>query len=216
MNPKIDTYLLEGCGRCPHYRSPKCKVHLWPEELKQLRRIVLETGLEEEYKWSQPCYTFGGNNILIVSALKEYATLAFFKGSLLKDDKSLLVAPGVSSQASRQFRFTNVKDILNLEATIKAYIFEAIEVERAGLKVEFKQNPEPIPDELQQKLDEDAFFKNAFDALTPGRQRGYILYFSQPKQSKTRVARIERYVSKILNGEGMHDKYKKTTKSQSQ
>ncbi len=208
MNSKVDIYLDEGCGRCSLYRTPECKVHNWTEELKQLRRIVLECGLDEEFKWSQPCYTFKNSNILIVTAFKEYATLAFFKGTLLKDPNNILVAPGEHSQASRLIRFTDVREILKMEPILKTYVFEAIEVEKAGLKVQFKKNPEPIPDELQQKLNEHPDFKTAFERLTPGRQRGYILHFSQPKQSKTRVARIEKCMPKILNGEGLNDHYK--------
>ena len=198
-------YLIEGCGRCPYYRTPNCKVHDWVAELRELRRIVLACGLQEEFKWSQPCYTYNNRNVLMVTAMKDYACLAFFKGTLLKDEKGLLVAPGKSSQSSRQLRFTEVNDILQMEAMLKAYIYEALEVEKAGLKVQFKKNPEPIPRELQDKLDENPEFKTAFEALTPGRQRGYILHFSQPKQSKTRVTRIEKCTSQILDGLGMHD-----------
>ena len=212
MNPNVDTYLIDGCGRCSYYQTPQCKVHTWTEELKQLRRIVLSCGLKEEFKWSQPCYTFQNKNILIVTAFKEYTALAFFKGVLLKDVNKILVAPGKSSQSSRQIRFTNVNEIEEMEPLIKAYIFEAIEVEKADMKVRFKRNPEPIPYELQQKLDGNRVFKTAFEALTPGRQRGYILYFSIPKQSKTRTARIEKCVQKILDGEGLNDKYKSVKK----
>lgn len=212
MNPNVDTYLLEGCGRCNHYQTPECKVHAWPEELVELRRIVLECGLNEEYKWSQPCYTFQGHNVLIVTAFKDYTCISFFKGVLLKDDHKILITPGQSSQSARQLRFTKVKDVLALEPLIKAYVFESIEVEKAGLKVEFKQNLEPIPEEFQQKMDEDPILKMAFEALTPGRQRGYILHFSQPKQSATRIKRIEKYASMILNGKGIHDDYRASRK----
>ncbi len=208
MNPKIDNYLAEGCGRCPLVGTPDCKVHTWTEELKRLRAIVLDCGLSEELKWGVPCYTFQNKNVVLVSALKNYCALSFFKGSLLSDGHGILKKPGENSQATRQVKFVNVQEIDNLEAVLKTYLFEAIEIEKAGLKVEFKKNPEPVPEELQQKLDDDLLFKNAFEALTPGRQRGYILYFSQPKQSKTRVTRIEKYTSNILNGEGLNDKYK--------
>ncbi len=207
MNPKIDKYLTEGCGRCPLGGTSGCKVHKWPEELKKLRSIVLDCGLNEELKWGVPCYTYQNENILIVSAFKEFCAISFFKGSLLSDTNRILVKPGENSQAARYIKFTHFQEIIEKESILKAYIFEAIEVERAGLKVKFKKNPEPIPDELTQKLDEDPFFKTAFEELTPGRQRGYILYFSQPKQSKTRITRIEKCVPKILNGEGLHDKY---------
>jgi len=208
VNPQIDTYLAEGCGRCTYHATPMCKVHLWPQELVELRRIVLDCGLQEEFKWSQPCYTFQNKNVLIVTAFKGYAAVAFFKGSLLKDTDGILITPGASSQAGRQLRFTDVGKIRDMESVIKAYIFEAIEVEKAGLQVKFKKNPEPIPPELQEKLDTDYSFKMAFEALTPGRQRGYILHFSQPKQSKTRLSRIDKCVDKILKGEGLNDRYK--------
>ena len=144
----------------------------------------------------------------MVSAFKEYAALSFFKGVLLKDTHQLLVAHGPNSQSSRIIKFTDPQTIEALEPVLKAYIFESIEVEKAGLQVEFKKNPEPIPEELLQKFKEDPVLQSAFEALTPGRQRGYILHFSQPKQSKTRFSRIEKCIPKILNGEGMHDKYK--------
>lgn len=208
MNPKVDQYLMDGCGRCSHYQTPQCKVHTWQEELVALRKLVLDCGLKEEYKWSQPCYTFQNNNVLIVSAFKDYAFISFFKGSLLKDSREMLVAPGKSSQAARQLRFTEVKDIFDKESQIKSYIQESIEIEKKGLKVQFKKDVEPIPDELQQKFEENPHFKKAFNKLTPGRQRGYLLHFSQPKQAKTRTARIERCMPKILNGEGLNDGYK--------
>lgn len=207
MNPKIDNYLAEGCGRCPFGGTSDCKVHQWPEELMKLRRITLDCGLTEELKWGVPCYTYQNKNIVLVSALREYCAFSFFKGVLLKDPHKILEKPGPNSQSDRVIKFTSVQQIIELENVLKAYVAEAIEVEKAGLKVEFKQNPEPIPEELQQKLEEDPFFKTAFEELTPGRRRGYILYFSQPKQSKTRVARIEKCTPKILNGEGLHDKY---------
>jgi uncharacterized protein YdeI (YjbR/CyaY-like superfamily) len=207
INPKIDNYLAKGCGRCPLGGTSDCKVHLWPEEIKILRTILLDCGLTEELKWGVPCYTYEGKNIILVSALREYCAFSFFKGVLLKDSHNILEKPGPNSQSDRVIKFTSVQQIIELEDVLKAYILEAIEVEKAGLKVKFKKNPEPIPVELQQKLDEDPFFKTAFEELTPGRQRGYIIYFSQAKQSKTRVTRIEKCTPKILNGEGLHDKY---------
>ncbi len=205
MKPTVDTYLMEGCGRCPMWRTPKCKVNTWKDELKLLRKIVLDCGLTEELKWSQPCYTFQKSNILIMAAFKEYCALAFFKGTLLKDTKDILVSPGKSSQAVRQLRFTNLNEIIELESIIKSYIYESIEVEKAGLKVQFKKKPEPIPEELQLALNKNPSFKLAFKSLTSGRQRGYIIHFSQPKQSKTRLARIEKYKQKILDGKGFFD-----------
>ncbi|MGW8314539.1 MAG: YdeI/OmpD-associated family protein [Bacteroidales bacterium] len=206
MNPEVDQYLALGCGRCSNYATPQCKVHNWPEELDQLRRIVLECGLHEEVKWSQPCYTFQGKNILLVTAFKEYAALAFFKGSLLKDPQKILVAPGQHSQASRQFRFTGKRDVLEKESVIKAYIQEAIELEKAGRNVYFSREAGPVPNELQDKFDELPALKSAFEGLTQGRQRGYILYFSQPKQAATRISRIERSINRIFKGKGINDR----------
>lgn len=206
MNTNVDLYFTEGCGRCALGGTPECKVNNWQAELRQFRKIVLTCGLTEESKWGVPCYTFKNKNIVMVIAFKEFCSLSFFKGSLLKDDHGILVKPGENSQAARYAKFTNIHDIVEKESILSAYIFEAIEVEKAGLKVDFKKNPEPIPDELQQKFDEDPFLKSAFEALTPGRQRGYILYFSQPKQSKTRETRIEKYIPQILEGRGLQDR----------
>lgn len=206
MNPEVDTYFEIGCGRCALGGTPDCKVHKWQEEMAQLRRILLDCGLTEEVKWSVPCYTFQDGNILLMSAFVDYCALSFFKGALLKDPNGILKKPGEHSQASRLIPFTEVGAIIEMEPILKAYIREAIEVEKAGLKVQFKQNPEPIPDELRKKLEEMPALKIAFEALTPGRQRGYILYFSAPKQSKTREARVEKYIQRILDGKGFHDR----------
>jgi uncharacterized protein YdeI (YjbR/CyaY-like superfamily) len=207
MNPKIDQYLSEGCGRCPLGGTPDCKVHQWTEALEMLRQIVLDCGLTEELKWGVPCYTAQGKNVLLVSAFKNHCAISFFKGALLADQKGILVKPGENSQASRLIKITDVSQIRNLEEDITAYIYEAVEVEKAGLKVEFKKNPESIPEELENRFSNDPTLQTAFEALTPGRQRGYILYFSAPKQSKTRESRIDKCIGKILNGEGLNDKY---------
>ena len=208
MNRSVDNYFVEGCGRCELGGTPECKVHRWHLELKLLRKIVLDCGLTEESKWGAPCYTFQNKNILMVSALKEYCCISFFKGSLLSDHKNLLVKPGPNSQAIRLFKFKNPNEIGKIESDIKAYIFEALEVEKAGLSIPYKKDPEPIPEELEAKFKKDPVLKTSFYALTRGRQRGYILYFSQPKQSTTRISRIEKYVPQILSGIGLHDKYK--------
>ena len=208
MTLNVDQYLEEGCGRCPLGSTPDCKVHTWTAELKLLRKIVLDCGLTEEVKWGVPCYTFQNKNIVLVSAFKEHCSLSFFKGALLGNPIGLLEKPGPNSQAARFFKFTGIREIQEQEEEIKAFIYEAIEVEKAGLKVAFKKNPEPIPEELAQTFEEDPVLRAAFEALTPGRQRGYILYFSSPKQSKTRLARIEKSTENILNGMGMHDQYK--------
>jgi uncharacterized protein YdeI (YjbR/CyaY-like superfamily) len=190
-NPKVDAFLG--------------KARKWHEEFKKLRMIVLDCGLTEELKWRLPCYTFQKSNIAIIQGFKEYCALMFFKGALLKDANGILVRPG-ETQAARQIRFTNVGEIVKMEPILKAYIHEAIEVEKSGLKVDLKKTTEyKIPEEFQNKLDEIPALKTAFKALTPGRQRAYILYFSAPKQSKTRESRVEKYMQQILNGKGLND-----------
>jgi uncharacterized protein YdeI (YjbR/CyaY-like superfamily) len=206
MNPGVDHYLAEGCGRCPLGGTPACKVHAWSEELATLRTILLDSELTEEVKWKVPCYTFQNNNVVVLSALKEYCTVSFFKGALLQDPQGLLEKPGENTQAGRLLRFTSVQEIVARESIIKAYIAEAIAVEKAGLTVEFKKTEEfDIPEELVDQFDADPDFRAAFEALTPGRQRGYLLHFAGAKQAKTRVARIEKYRAQILAGKGLHD-----------
>jgi uncharacterized protein YdeI (YjbR/CyaY-like superfamily) len=209
MNPKVDKYLIDGCMRCKFGATPACKVNSWKEELVMLRHIVLECGLTEELKWGVPCYTNNDKNIVVINAFKDYCSLSFFKGVLLKDPQNILDQPGESSQSGRLIKFTDPKQIREQEEILKAYILEAVEIEKSGLKVAFKKNPEPIPDELLDKFAEDPVLEKAFYALTPGRQRGYIIYFSQPKQPQTRYSRIEKCKEKIFNGEGLNDKYGK-------
>jgi uncharacterized protein YdeI (YjbR/CyaY-like superfamily) len=209
MNPKIDNYLVNGCGRCPLGGTPQCKVHSWQEELLKLRKIVLDCGLKEELKWGVPCYTFDEKNVLMVSAFNEYCSISFFKGALLSDTKPLLEKPGENTQAARLIKFTTLEEIEECKIVLQTLVHEAIEIEKAGLKVEFKKNPEPIPKELEEILNDDPNFKMSFYNLTPGRQRGYILYFSVPKQSKTRISRIEKCIPLILNGKGIHDDYRR-------
>ncbi|AEM72219.1 Domain of unknown function DUF1801 [Allomuricauda ruestringensis DSM 13258] len=207
MNPEIDAYLLEGCGRCALGGTPKCKVHNWQEELKYLRRVVLDCGLTEERKWGVPCYTHNGSNILMVAAFKDNCTLSFFKGALLRDNHKILEKPGENTQSGRVIRFTDVERIAALEPVLKTYIFEAIEVEKSGLKVNFKKASEyEIPEEFQKRLDGDPELKAAFNALTPGRQKGHLLYFSSAKQSKTRESRIDKSVPKIFDGKGHNER----------
>jgi Uncharacterized protein conserved in bacteria len=192
MNPKVDVYLS--------------KAKKWQEELEKLRMIILDCQLTEELKWGVPCYTFQKSNIVLIHVFKEYCALLFFKGALLNDANGILFKIGKNTQAGRQIRFTNVREIVEMETILKAYIYEAIEVEKAGLKVNFKKTTEfIIPEEFQNKLDEIPALKTAFDALTPGRQRAYILYFSAPKQSKTRESRVEKCMQQILNGKGLND-----------
>ena len=192
MNPKVDVYLS--------------KAKKWQEEFEKLRMIILDCQLTEELKWGVPCYTFQKRNIVLIHGFKEYCALLFFKGALLHDAHGILIQQTENVQAGRQIRFTNVREIVEMETILKAYIYEAIEVEKAGLKVNFKKNTEfIIPEEFQNKLDEIPALKTAFDALTPGRQRAYILYFSAPKQSKTRESRVEKCMQQILNGKGLND-----------
>ncbi len=191
MNPKVDTYLN---------RAKK-----WQREMEKLRAIALDCELTEELKWGKPCYTFRESNVIILQGFKESCAILFTKGALLKDPDDILEKPGQSTQGARRIPFTNAQDIVDMETTLKAYIGEAIEAEKAGLKVAFKKNPEPVPEELQNKLDADAALKTAFESLTPGRQRAYILYFSGAKQSKTRESRIEKCMPRILDGMGLND-----------
>jgi len=171
-----------------------------------LRIIILDCGLSEELKWGVPCYTFQERNIVLIHGFKEYCAILFIKGALLNDSKDVLIQQTENTQAARQMRFTSVQEIVQMESILKAYIYEAIEVEKAGLQVNFKKASEfIIPEEFQNKLDEISGFKTAFDALTPGRQRAYLLYFSSPKQSKTRTARVERCMQQIFDGKGLND-----------
>lgn len=207
MNKTVDNYFLQGCGRCSLGGTPDCKALRWIPELELLRNIVLDCGLTEECKWGVPCYTYQDGNVLLVSAFKDYCAISFFKGALLNDSNKSLEKPGERSQATRLLKFVSIKEIVKQESEIASYIYEAIEIEKAGLKVEFKKNPELIPTELEAHFEADPTFKAAFEILTPGRRRGYLIYFSTAKQSKTKVARIEKCIGKILNGEGLHDKY---------
>lgn len=204
--PDVDHYLKEGCGRCQLYQTTECRVHRWPEELVALRSIVLSTGLKEEIKWSMPCYTYNGKNVLMVTAFKEYCSLNFFKGSLLSNASGLLEKAGENSHAARLIRFTSIKRIYDNEDAIRALVFEAIEVEKSGAKPKaVKPSDTPIPAEFKAAMEKDAQLKNAFETLTPGRQRAYLFHFNEAKQAKTREARIEKYRDKILMGKGLMD-----------
>jgi uncharacterized protein YdeI (YjbR/CyaY-like superfamily) len=192
VNPKVDFYFN--------------KAKKWREEFEKLRNVILDCGLTEELKWGCPCYTFEKRNIVLIHGFKEYCALLFFKGALLNDAKGILIQQTKNVQAARQIRFTNVREIVKLKPVLKDYIHEAIEVERAGLKVPFKKAKEfDIPEEFQNELNKNPALRKAFNALTPGRQRAYLLYFSQPKQSKTRESRVEKYTPQILNGKGLND-----------
>ena len=192
MNPKVDFYFN--------------KEQRWQEEISKLRMIALDCGLTEELKWGCPCYTLQKNNIVLIHVFKEYCAYLFFKGALLNDTNGILIQQTENVQSARQVRFTNMMEISEQAATLKTYIFEAIEVEKAGLKVALKQTADfAVPAEFQSKLDHIPALRTAFEALTPGRQRGYLFYFSQPKQSKTREARVEKYIPQILGGKGLDD-----------
>jgi len=201
MNPKVDFYFN--------------KAHKWQEEIRKLRMIVLDCGLNEELKWGCPCYTFPTgpsgqasrkSNIVLIHVFKEYCALLFFKGALLNDNNGILIQQTKNVQVARQIRFTSLREIVELETVVKAYIYEAIEVEKAGLKANLKKTAEfTMPEEFQKKLNKTPSLKAAFNSLTPGRQRAYLLYFSSPKQSKTRESRVEKYTKQILNGKGLDD-----------
>jgi uncharacterized protein YdeI (YjbR/CyaY-like superfamily) len=192
LNPKVDFYFN--------------KATQWQQELEVLRPLVLDCGLTEELKWGVPCYNFEKSNIVLLHVFKEYCAILFFKGALMNDTAGILIQQTKNVQAARQMRFTNIRDILELEPLIKTYIKEAIEIEKAGLKVDFKKTEEyPVPEEFKQKLEEIPVLKTAFEALTPGRQRAYLLHFSAPKQSATRQSRIEKCMEQILNGKGLND-----------
>jgi uncharacterized protein YdeI (YjbR/CyaY-like superfamily) len=192
MNPKVDWFFN--------------KAEKWHDEVEKLRMIVLDCGLAEELKWGNPCYTFQNSNIVLIHVFKEYCALLFFKGALLNDTNGILIQQTENVQGPRQVRFTNLLEIVELEPIVKAYIYEAIEVEKAGLKVDLKKTTEfTIAEEFQYKLDHIPALKTAFEALTPGRQRGYLLHFAAPKQSKTREARVEKFIPQILDGKGLDD-----------
>lgn len=192
MNPKVDFFFA--------------KEGKWQKEYQKLRTIILDCGLDEKLKWGCPCYTFQDKNIVLIHGFKDYCAVLFFKGALLQDAQGILIQQTKNVQSARQARFTNVKEIGKLERVLKAYIYEAIEVEKAGLQIKKKTTADyEIPGEFQSRLSKNRALKKAFDALTPGRQRGYLFYFSQPKLAKTREARVDKYVKHILNGKGLED-----------
>ncbi|WP_343695713.1 DUF1801 domain-containing protein [Flavobacterium sp.] len=191
-NPKVDFFFD--------------KANKWQEELVLMRKIALECQLNEELKWGVPCYTFKDSNVVLIHAFKEYCAFLFFKGALLKDTDGILIQQSENVQAARQIRFTSLQEIVDLKAVLKTYIYQAVEIEKAGLKVELKKTSDfPVCEEFQKKLDEMPDLQKSFFALTPGRQRAYLLHFSQPKQSKTREARVEKNIPNILDGKGLND-----------
>ncbi|WP_426278259.1 YdeI/OmpD-associated family protein [Chryseobacterium sp. S-02] len=192
MNPKVEFFFD--------------KAKQWQKEFEKLRGIALETELVEDLKWGCPCYTYEGKNIFLIHGFKEYCALLFFKGALMKDPENILIQQTENVQSARQIRFTDIQQIVDLEKVLRNYIFEAVEIEESGVKIEMKKTKEfEMPEEFQQKLDENPVLKEAFETLTQGRQRAYLLYFSSAKQSKTRKSRIEKYIPEILNGKGLND-----------
>lgn len=205
MNADVHTYFTKGCGRCSLYDTPQCKVLTWKDELKLLRNLLSETELVETSKWGSPCYTLNGNNVIMIQSFKKYCALMFFKGALLHDDKALLVKAGEHSNHARQIRFTVLSEVKKNSSYLNGYINEAIQIEKSGLKLDKVANViEWIP-ELKDAFIKNVSLKQAFEALTPGRQRGYHIFFSQAKQSATRISRIEKYTANILAGKGMQE-----------
>ena len=203
-NPEVDIYFSEGCGRCALGGTPECKVHRWTSEMKLLRQLILECDLNEERKWGVACYTFQKKNVIMLGAFKAYCFISFFKGALLQDEHTLLHKAGENSQAGKLMRFTTVEQVMELAPYIKAYIAEAITLEKSGAKVPVTSEL-VLPEELTKILEANKPLRDAFFALTPGRQRGYVIYFTGAKQAKTRIARIEKVIPQILSGKGMHD-----------
>lgn len=206
INPAIADFFDVGCGRCPLVGTPKCKVKTWNAELRALRDIILKIDVTEERKWGVPCYTNNGKNIVLLSALKESATISFLKGSLIDDVHGVLMAPGKNSQSARYMKFTSVQEIKKAKPIIIDYIQQALEIEKTGKKVVFKKDDDPIPEELSESFAKQPSLKTAFYALTPGRRRGYLLYFNQAKQSATRESRIQKCIPNIMKGKGLQDK----------
>ncbi|MBI3142313.1 MAG: YdeI/OmpD-associated family protein [Bacteroidetes bacterium] len=205
-NPEVDYYLAHGCGRCHLYDTPACKVHPWRPLLEALRALVLETPLVEMRKWGVPCYTYQGANVLNISALKDYAAIGFFKGALLQSETGILESPGPNSQSVRQIRFTALEQVARLAPQVRQLIDQAIDLEKHGKKVDFAaKHALELPAELEDMMAGQPALAQAFHTLSPGRQRGYVLYFSSAKQSATRKARIEKHISNILMGRGIHD-----------
>lgn len=206
----VDQYLDVGCGRCSKGGTPDCVVHRWNPILKEMRNLALECNLNEEVKWSVPCYTYNGKNIAMVGAFKAYCSFMFMKGSLLRDDENQLYRQTENVTSGRQMRFVSIEEFYEKRELTKHFILEAIQLEKDGVKVEKNTKQEPIPQELQDFFNGDDNFSRAFYSLTPGRQRAYLLHFNQPKQAGTRISRIEKCKEMILKGEGLHDAYRKS------
>lgn len=205
MQKDIEKYFSEGCGRCKLFQTPECKVHTWEDELALLRSIIKKSALSEEIKWGQPCYTLWGKNVLILSTFKDCSFISFFKGALIKDSLKLLEKAGPNSESGRLFKFRSVSEIEEHKSQIEDFIAQAIQIEESGKQIKKSNNPLNIPSELLEAFDENSGLKEAFYSLTPGRQKGYIIYFTGAKQPETRKKRIEKYIDHILDGKGMMD-----------
>jgi uncharacterized protein YdeI (YjbR/CyaY-like superfamily) len=213
MDARVDQYIEIGCGRCAKGATPACSVVKRQAEIDRLRQLVLSTDLYEDLKWGVPCYTINNKNVVIIHAFKDFFALNFFKGALLKDTNGLLHQQTEHTQATRQLRFTSMNDVEKNEEIILEYLLEAIEIEQSGKTIEFKKTSEfEVPEELTNLLNEDPSLSTAFYSLTPGRQRGYLLHFAAPKQSKTRFSRIEKCIPLIMEGKGLHDEYQNSIK----
>ncbi len=209
MNQTIENYFSNGCERCPLGGTPDCKVHAFHMELMYLRELLVQTELDEACKWGVPCYTYRNKNVVSISAFKKYCAISFFKGVLLDDPSGLLSKPGPRTQSARLLKFHSLTEIKKVELHILDFINQAIENERLGKQVQFSTDLEPYPAELKDIFEHDAGFEMAFESLTPGRKRGYLIYFTQAKQAKTRYDRINKSIPKIMNGIGLHDHYGK-------
>lgn len=206
MLPKtVNDYLLSGCMRCQYGATPNCKVHQWQNELKTLRNLLLQSDLQEVIKWGVPCYTYNQKNVVILAAFKNYVGLSFFKGKLINDTYHLFHEQTENSQTSRTIKFTDLQEIIDNIPKIQEYIIQALEIEKSGKKIEKEKTEILFPDELLEKFKENPDFANAFLKLTPGRQKGYIIYFTQPKKLETRYQRIEKSIPKILEGKGLNE-----------
>lgn len=205
----VDQYLVDGCGRCSKGGTPNCTVHRWHPILVAMRELAIECGLTEEVKWSVPCYTLNGKNVLMIHAFIEYCSVMFMKGALLTDPKEILHRQTENVTAGRQLRYTSLEGFMQQRDIAKAFILEAIALEKGGTKVPKRTQEDPVVDELKEAFSQDAAFKKAFYGLTPGRQRAYLLHFAQPKQSETRASRIMKAMPMIMRGEGLHDAYQK-------
>ena len=206
MNEQVDRFLAAGCGRCPRYQTPQCKVHAWHDTLVALRGIILQTGLREEVKWCQPCYTHGGKNVLMLVALNSWCGVGFFKGALLRDHAHILERQGAHQNAGRVVKFTDADSAREMGPTLQGYIVQAIELEKAGAKAPKPARSEPMPPQLRQRLAADEALRAAWGRLTPGRKRGYLLHIGAAKQAKTRIARIDRCAEKIQRGKGLNER----------